>query len=232
MGCNLQFDNQLGCWDTHNSQLCNKEQALVGGLYHVSIPWVSLQGVHLAKSTFPVSCLPLQAGNITKMFEITRGTLQHALATKFARQANQFCCHVEHQIKCCLYTREGNNRSCKIEIVQMQSAQSADSSVARNVYYVKDRRVLLDVKSTWMPHVSSWDRLVRRSVKNHLAPSWYWKTLRLLWYSSTSCKICRMCWKQWMNGWCNCLTFRGPLDLHRQIICIRSENFNHLRAYV
>jgi hypothetical protein len=25
---NLQFDNQLGHWDTHNSQLCNKEQAL------------------------------------------------------------------------------------------------------------------------------------------------------------------------------------------------------------
>jgi hypothetical protein len=130
MGCNLQFDNQLGCWDTHNSQLCNKEQALVGGLYHVSIPWVSLQGVHLAKSTFPVSCLPLQAGNITKMFEITRGTLQHALATKFARQANQFCCHVEHQIKCCLYTREGNNRSCKIEIVQHheRSVECAESN--------------------------------------------------------------------------------------------------------
>jgi hypothetical protein len=49
---------------------------------------VSLQGVHLAKSTFPASCLPLQAGNIAKMFEITRGTLQHALATKLASQAN------------------------------------------------------------------------------------------------------------------------------------------------
>jgi hypothetical protein len=44
MGCNLQFDNQLGRWDTHNSQLCNKEQDLVGGFFHVSIPWVSLLG--------------------------------------------------------------------------------------------------------------------------------------------------------------------------------------------
>lgn len=77
-----KFDNQLGRWDTHNSQSCNKEQALVGGFFHVSILWVSLQGMHLAKSTLPASCLPLQAGNIAKMFEITRGTLQKALATK------------------------------------------------------------------------------------------------------------------------------------------------------
>jgi hypothetical protein len=36
----------------------------------------------------PASCLPLQAGNIAKMFEITKGTLQHAPATKLASQAN------------------------------------------------------------------------------------------------------------------------------------------------
>jgi hypothetical protein len=42
----------------------------------------------LAKSTFSASCLPLQAGNIAKMFEITRGTLQYSPATKLASQAN------------------------------------------------------------------------------------------------------------------------------------------------
>jgi hypothetical protein len=117
---NLQFDNQLGHWDTHSSQLCNKEQALVGGFFHTlgELVRVSLRGVNLAKSTSPASCLPLQAGNIAKMFEITRGTLQHAPATKFASPDN-FVVHVEHQIRCCLHTREGNNRHCKIEMVQM-----------------------------------------------------------------------------------------------------------------
>jgi len=55
-------------------------------------------------------------------------------------------------------------------MVQIQSAQIADSSVAQNVYYVKDKRLLLDVESTSIPPISSWDRLVGRSVKNHLAP--------------------------------------------------------------
>lgn len=70
---------------------------------------VSLQGVHLAKSTFPASCLPLQAGNIAKMFEITRGNITKCTGHKIGK-LGKFCCHVEHQIKCCLHTPEGNNR--------------------------------------------------------------------------------------------------------------------------